>query len=92
MAKVGKARLVLPDGFFDALEQKLTPQLRETADAVAAGIDGETLVRMQPNDSGRLTAIVYLAEPGGAAKQAKHGVLTRAAAAQGLVVRRYQQR
>lgn len=92
MAKVGKGFVKLPDEFFKAVEAQYADKLEETGKAIASHIEGETLVRMQPNREGRLTAIVYLAEPGGAAKQAKHGVLTQAAAAEGLDVRRYKRK
>ena len=91
MAKVGKPYFNLSEEFFQQAEAAHEGQLREVAEAVADGAGGETLVCMHPNKNGRMTAIVYLAEPQGAARQAKHGTLTRAAAAQGLIVKRYRE-
>lgn len=91
MAKVGKPYFNLPEEFFQQAEKSYEPQLKQVAENVADEAGGKTLVRMQPNKNGRMTAIVYLAEPQGAARQAKHGTLTRAAAAQGLSVERYRE-
>lgn len=91
MAKVGKPYFNLSDEFFQQAEAAYESQLKQVAEDVAVEAGGETLVRMQPNKNGRMTAIVYLAEPKGAARQAKHGTLTRAAAAQGLIVKRYRE-
>lgn len=91
MAKVGKPYFNLSDEFFQQAEAAYEPQLKQVAEDVAVEAGGETLVRMQPNKNGRMTAIVYLAEPQGAARQAKYGTLTRAAAARGLIVKRYRE-
>ena len=103
MAKVGKAFVKIPDSFFEAIENAYAPQLEATAKAVAADIESdavrrvtnsnvkpETSVTMAKNKNGRLTAIVLLRHPGALALQARHGVMTRAAARNSLDVHRYK--
>lgn len=91
MAKAGKPYFSLPEEFFQQAEAAYEEKLRAVVEAVAAKAGGETLVRMQPNKNGRMTAIVYLTGPDGLARQAKDGDLTRAAAGQGLIVERYRE-
>ena len=103
MAKVGKAFVKIPDSFFASIENAYAPQLEATAKAVAADMESEaarrvtssnvvpeTSVTMAKNKNGRLTAIILLRHPGALALQARHGVMTRAAARNGLDVHRYK--
>ena len=103
MAKVGKAFVKIPDSFFEAIENAHKDKLEATAEAVAADMESEaarratssnvvpeTSVTMAKNKNGRITAIVLLRHPGALALQARHGVMTGAAARNGLDVHRYK--
>lgn len=103
MAKVGKAFVKIPDSFFEAIENAHKDKLEATAKTVAADMESEaarrvtssnvvpeTSVTMAKNKNGRLTAIVLLRHPGALALQARHGVVTGAAARNGLDVHRYK--
>lgn len=58
------------------------------AEAIAADVESEFAVptKVYPYTTDRAAASVVIAHPSGAALQAKHGALTRAAAREGLEV------
>ena len=101
MARVGKVVLNIPDEWFIKQLQSQAPELEAAANKVGATLkstaksangDGapNVLVSMKRDRGGRPVAMVILAEPNGVAQQAKRGVVTRAAAANGLDVHRYE--
>lgn len=94
MAKVGKARLNIPDEWYKKNLASLAPQLESKAQAVAGAVQGDVPVTVTTKSDrhGRPVALVTLAHAKGLAMQAKQGTLTRAAASQGLDVHRYSPR
>ena len=85
--------LNMPDEWYMDLLKQAEPDLEAKANEVAASITGvETTVTMREDRNGRPVALGTLAEAKGIAMQAKHGTLTRAAAAKGLDVTRYPPR
>ena len=72
------------------LSESSKPALKAAADAVAADVRAPTNVSVFNNREGRAVAVVAIIHPKGLAMQAKHGALTRAAARQGLEVKRYR--
>lgn len=85
--------LDIPDEWYQEALELTEPDLEATANEVARSITGvETTVTMRKDRNGRPVALVTLAEAKGIAMQAKHGTLTRAAAAKGLDVTRYPPR
>lgn len=72
------------------LSETSKPALKAAADAVASDISAPTNVSVFTNEEGRAVAMVTIVHPKGLAMQAKHGALTRAAAKQGLEVKRYR--
>lgn len=101
MAKVGKPYFNIPDEWFRQQKQAHRAQLEKAGEAVAAslrstasGRDGapEVIVSSGNDRNGAPKVLVLLAEPDGVAQQVKSGVVTRAAAANGLDVHRYQPR
>ncbi|MFS0140294.1 hypothetical protein ACL1FJ_00700 [Corynebacterium striatum] len=83
------------DGVAELLRQQYTPVLRDKAEAVADSVRAQVPedVPVEVFDGvGRNKhpySMVVIMHPSGIARQAKHGTLTRAAAQQGLKVRRY---
>lgn len=71
--------------------ENLSEPLLEAANQVAASVPSDHNVKVSSGvgRNGRPFAMVTLAEAKGLASQAKHGTLTRAAASNGLDVRRY---
>lgn len=93
MAKDSEIMLDLPDEWFQEALKTIEPALDEVAEKVADSITGvEVTVTARDDQEGRPVRLVTLAEAKGAAMQAKHGTLTRAAAMQGLEVVRYPPR
>ncbi|MGO3084263.1 hypothetical protein [Ancrocorticia populi] len=91
MAKRPTVRLNPPSPELQkVLTETSKPALKAAADAVAAGVKAPTNVSVFNNKEGRAVAVVTIIHPKGLAMQAKHGELTRAAAAQGLEVKRYR--
>lgn len=99
MAKVGKPYLNIPDGWFRRVKEENVSVLESAANAVASSLRStakgngggspEVIVSMKKNRKGDPVALVLLAEPNGVAQQVKRGVVTRAAASNGLDVHRY---
>lgn len=87
--KNGKLFLNIPEDWFDQVREAMIPELESAANRVASRVDGKTGVRMQRDRKGRPVALITLQEPNGVLRQVKRGVLTRAAAQEGLDVRRY---
>lgn len=87
--KNGKLFLNIPEDWFDQVREAMIPELESAANRVASRIDGKTGVRIQRDRKGRPVALITLQEPNGVLRQVKRGVLTRAAAQEGLDVRRY---
>lgn len=93
MAKQPGIWLDIPDEWFEEVLEMTYPAVEEAGNAVASSITGvDTTVTMKRDYEGRPVAMVALAEAKGAAMQAKHGTLTKAAANQGLSVVRYPPR
>ena len=69
----------------DAIRALVRDATREVAAAARAGTD--LPVRVSDGTTDRAVGSVTLADPAGAATQAKHGVLTKAAMAVGLDVK-----
>ncbi|BAF54882.1 hypothetical protein [Corynebacterium glutamicum] len=93
MAKDPEIILDLPDDWFQDALKTIEPALDEVAGKVADSITGvEVTVTARDDRDGRPVRLVTLAEAKGAAMQAKHGTLTRAAARQSLDVVRYSPR
>lgn len=98
MAGAGKPRFYLqPDEFAKAMEL-VAPDVTAHGKAVAATLSNslpegvEVTTRQSVARDGRPVCLVTIAHPSGLARQAKHGVLTRAAAENGLEVTRYSGR
>ena len=95
MAKAGNPRFKLNRKAFPELMKIVQPDVQENADAVAASVrsrlpkDVEVGVMDIMNENGRPVSLVTIMHPSGMARQAKSGVLTRAAAERGLEVTRY---
>lgn len=90
MAKDDGLWLDIPDEWYQDVLEQTAGDVEAVAKAAAASItDVETTVTMKRDREGRPVAMLTLAEAKGAAMQAKHGTLTRAAASQGLRVVRY---
>lgn len=88
MAKKGSLRL--DSKGLNKVLQDLAPQLLEVGKKVADGVSGaKTGVELGMDRNGRPLVMVAITEPKGLALQARSGVLTRAAAAQGLDIHRY---
>jgi hypothetical protein len=88
MAK--KASLKLDSkGLDKAMQAVIAPQLEAAAKKVAAAIPRPTAVQMGLDRNGRPLAMVAITTPNGLAIQARTGVLTRAAAEQGMDIHRY---
>lgn len=93
MAKKKGLWLDIPDSWFEEALELAEPELDAAAKDVAASISGvEVTVTSTRTRSGRSVKLVTLAEAKGIAMQAKHGTLTRAAAARGMKVHRYPSR
>lgn len=89
-----KARISINrGGLMDFLATHYGAELEAVTRAVAAAVDVpegvEVVTKVDRDRTGRPRGMVTIAHPSGIALQAKHGVLTRAAAAQGLDIRRY---
>lgn len=87
-----KARMRLDSkGVNKALQAFVTPHLERAAREVQKNVPSNYKVGVivDVDRRGRPRAMIAITEPGGLAAQAKHGVLTRAAAAAGLDVHRY---
>ena len=85
-----KASLKLDSkGLNKALEQIIAPKLEAAARKTAAAIPYTTAVEMGLDRNGRPLAMLAIARPNGLAIQAKTGILTRAAAEQGMDIHRY---
>lgn len=69
----------------------IVPDLERVAREIQAHVPAgyEVGVLIENDRTGRPVAMVAIMEPWGLAAQAKHGILTRAAAAAGLDVHRY---
>lgn len=95
MAKAGKPRFTLNKKAFEQLMRQVQPQVQAHAKAVAetaqASLPADVPVETRDvvGNDGRPVTLVAITHPSGAARQAKDGVLTRAAAANGLEVTRY---
>lgn len=95
MAKAGKPKFKLNRAGFReilAMQADATAAAGEqVADAVRAQVPADVRVDVEhkTDPEGRPVALVTIAHPSGLARQAKDGVLTRAAAAAGLDVKRY---
>lgn len=75
------------------LNQVSPPVLEKVANAIAGRITGVPVsVTLRKNRQGRPVALITLTHAKGLASQAKHGTLTRAAAHEGVDVRRYPER
>lgn len=81
------------DAILRLLQAVAPPILREVGEQVKAeaeaNFDGEVAMTEGINRNGRPYVMVTLKGPHGVASQLKHGTLTRAAARQGLDIRRY---
>lgn len=81
--------------FMKWLQENFTDATWDKGDEVAAKVrarvpeDVEVHVNKKYDRNGRPTAVVTIAHPSGMARQAKDGVLTRAAAEAGVDVVRY---
>lgn len=73
------------------IQENTLPLLEAAAEEMVKNIpDGvEVLTKSGVGENGRPFAMVTIAEPKGVATQAKHGTLTKAAAAAGLDITRY---
>lgn len=73
------------------IQENTLPLLEAAAEEMVKNIsDGvEVLTKSGVGENGRPFAMVTIAEPKGVAMQAKHGTLTKAAAAAGLDITRY---
>lgn len=98
MAKAGKPKFLLNKETFRKVTATVRPDVEAAARKVAASVRGKvpdevpvTTLSRHGND-GRPVVLVTIAHPSGLARQAKHGVLTRAAAENGLEVTRYKER
>lgn len=88
---MGKAEIKLD---YEAIGRVLTGTLRPVVTRAAANVaarakglvDKDVPVRVRPYTTDRAASAVVIAHPSGVALQAKAGVLTRAAAAEGLEV------
>lgn len=93
MAKAGvpRMRLDLP-AFTQFLGEGVRPQLEAAGRRVQAGVPSNvpTDMRVTMNKKGRLAAVVTIVHPSGVSRQLKDGVLTGAAARNGLEVTRYR--
>lgn len=92
MAKSRKPFLKLDEKQIGRILQNTKPLVHETAKAVAGNVQGwdkPVDVYDTVSKTGRPVSLVVLSHPSALAVQAKHGVLTRAAAAQGLDVHRW---
>lgn len=95
MAKSRRPKFKLNRKAFRQLAEGVRPDLEAHAQAVAesaraalpADVPVET--RSETNMEGRPVVLVAITHPSGAARQAKDGVLTRAASASRLEVTRY---
>ncbi|MCT1710710.1 hypothetical protein M3B38_01740 [Dietzia cinnamea] len=76
-------------GLEKAMQTVIAPQLEEAAKKVAAAVPRPTAVQMGLDRNGRPLAMVAITLPNGLAIQARTGVLTRAAAGQGMDIHRY---
>ncbi len=93
MAKNNGLWLDIPDEWFEEVLELTYPMVEAAGNAVASSITGvETTATMKRDREGRPVSMVALAEAKGAAMQAKHATLTKAAANQGLNVVRYPPR
>lgn len=96
MAKVGKPRFHVDDKEFMKMLQAVgTEPIRAAGEAVASEVrknvpdDVPVVVNHKRDRNGRPVALVTVAHASGLARQAKDGVLTKAAANAGLDVNRY---
>lgn len=98
MAKAGRPRFTLNRKAMAELMRSVAPAVHEQAVAVAKTAqsnlpdDVPVDVRDTVNQDGRPVSLVAITHPSGLGRQAKDGVLTRAAAANGLEVTRYPDR
>lgn len=78
----------------DFLAENCSDELAAVTKAVAASVDVsddvEVITKIDRDRTGRPRGMVTIAHPGGLAMQAKRGVLTKAAAENGLDIRRYE--
>ncbi|MHD0024506.1 hypothetical protein ACQX2E_09580 [Corynebacterium diphtheriae] len=78
----------------DFLAENYSDELAAVTKSVAASVDVpddvEVITKVDRDRTGRPRGMVTIAHPGGLAMQAKHGVLTKAAAENGLDIRRYE--
>ena len=74
-----------------ALVVAATPSLLKAAQLVEKELPPgyKTAIEVDTDRNGRPRSMIAIAEPKGLAAQAKHGLLTRAAAAVGLDIHRY---
>lgn len=95
MAKAGKPKFKLGDDFAE-WSQLVRGDVSAAAERVAASMDVPddvpVSVTHKTGDDGRPVSLVTIAHASGLARQAKSGVLTRAAAENGLEVTRYKER
>lgn len=97
MAKAGKPRFKFNEQQFGEIMRQVQPAVSEHAQAVAAAAkaklpaDVSVETRDVVGNDGRPVTLIAIAHPSGMARQAKDGVLTRAAASTGLEVTRYPQ-
>lgn len=95
MAKARKPKFKLNRKAFRQLAEGVRPELeahaRSVAESAAASLPGDVPVETssETNQEGRPVVLVAIAHPSGVARQAKDGVLTRAASASRLEVTRY---
>lgn len=76
-------------GLNAAMDKIIAPQLESAAKKVAASIPHPTATQMGLDRNGRPVAMLAITTANGLAIQARTGVLTRAAAEQGLDIHRY---
>lgn len=96
MAKAGKITFKLNKRDFKQIMAAQAAATRKAADSVASNarrtLDGKDVpvkVSDKVDRNGRPVSMVTIAHASGLARQAKDGVLTRAAASAGLDVKRY---
>lgn len=91
---MAKARVSINhDALMDFLAQNYMGELEAMTKSVAASVDVpegvEVITKVDRDRTGRPRGMVTIAHPTGVILQAKNGALTRAAAENGLDVRRY---
>lgn len=98
MAKARKPKFKLNKRDMGKLMQAVKPDLEHHAEEVAETAqqnlppDVPVGTKFEINEEGRPVVLVTVMHPSGAARQAKDGVLTRAAAENRLEVTRYQEK